>query len=315
MKEDDLIKVFDALNIKRWQRLTGNYSISCPLAPWTHPKGTDNNPSMSVSISDDDVSLVNCWSCKFTGTIADLVKRLNLYLDGKLEKLVDFVDAAERKDPVAQIEKFQASLFDDIPVNLSKSGKKSEKNKGIIPNTKQIVRDEHELDYFNVGIPSYANERGFDDAICKDFEFGWDKRRNRLTVPVRNMDGKLIGLMGRALSDSIHPKWWAYWNFPKGDYLFNENRIDRDKTLILTEGMFDVMRLFLYGLESPVGIFGSRVTRNQAEKIISLNMPVCLFFDGDASGKLGIEKAGKLLQNRVHLTVMEIGRASCRERV
>ena len=49
---------------------------SCPLAPWTHDRGTDSKPSFGFKIADNGQIVYNCLSCKAKGRLSNLVDEL-----------------------------------------------------------------------------------------------------------------------------------------------------------------------------------------------------------------------------------------------
>lgn len=130
--------------------------------------------------------------------------------------------------------------------------------------------------------------------------------RDRLTLPVRDLQGRVIGFTARALKEAQQPK---YLNTPetpvftKGAAMFGlhaaRGMIAKGKDLHVVEGCFDAERLRLHGIAAAAPL-GTAMTAQQLELAWRLSESPVLTFDGDAAGKraawLAAEKALPLLR-------------------
>ena len=92
----------------------------------------------------------------------------------------------------------------------------------------------------------------------------------------------LIGYVGRAIDDTVKPK---YWNQFDTGYVFNLNKQERDwKFVIVCEGPFDAMSV------DGVAVMHNQISEQQADMIESLGREVIVVADQDRSGS-------KLLQD------------------
>jgi len=180
-----------------------------------------------------------CWSaaCGWTGTLVQLSKMVNHFTVGKYDEAVALAESLERTDLQARLDAVLNPEPDD---------------------EEETMFDESMLKPFSGRVPRYAigkppAGRGLSIDTCKYWELGFDEFRNRLVVPVRNTEKDLVGLMGRAIFDEQSPKWFAYWNFRKGRYLYGEHVIDQtlDK-IIVVEGMPDVWTPWQHGYRNVV---------------------------------------------------------------
>lgn len=128
--------------------------------------------------------------------------------------------------------------------------------------------------------------------------------RNRIIIPIRDAQGRVIAFGGRSLGEE-KPK---YLNSPetilfdKGKTLFGLNvakdavkRFKDDKGyLILTEGYFDVIALHQIGFTNAVACLGTAVTDTQIKKLLKLSNTLYLNLDGD---KAGIESTRKIIKS------------------
>jgi len=119
----------------------------------------------------------------------------------------------------------------------------------------------------------------------------YDKFRERITFPIRDSRGRVIGFGGRLLGDG-KPK---YLNSPetpvfhKGRELYGlwEWRQSRDKNnlLFVVEGYMDVIALAQHGIDNVVATLGTATTAEHAEKLFKQVDEVVFCFDGDVAGR------------------------------
>jgi len=134
---------------------------------------------------------------------------------------------------------------------------------------------------------------------------------NRITIPIKNITGKVIAFGGRTLTDE-KPKYKNSPNsviFQKEKTLFAVDRAknytkDRNR-LIVVEGYFDVIRLHSVGLGEAVAPLGTSLTQHHARVISRLTQNVILLFDGDSTGRrAAIEAAKNLLKFPLNVFVV-----------
>ncbi len=115
---------------------------------------------------------------------------------------------------------------------------------------------------------------------------------NRLTIPIRNKSGRVVGFGGRVISDENGPK---YINSPesnlfkKSKLLYNLYRAKKSintlNYVIVVEGYFDVISLFEAGIENVVGILGTSLTSIQLKLLKDITENILFFFDSDEAGQ------------------------------
>ena len=125
----------------------------------------------------------------------------------------------------------------------------------------------------------------------------YDRFRDRLMFPIRNVKGDCIGFGGRVLGDE-KPK---YLNSPetpvfsKGRELYGlfEARMavrERGYALV-TEGYMDVVALAQLGFPNAVATLGTACTTEHVQKLFRFTDAVVFSFDGDAAGRRAARKA------------------------
>jgi DNA primase len=127
----------------------------------------------------------------------------------------------------------------------------------------------------------------------------YDRFRDRLMIPIRDAQSRVIGFGGRALGDE-KPK---YLNSPetelfdKGKTLYGldlaRSAIAKDDRAIVVEGYFDVIALHAVGIANAVAALGTALNAAQVRQLLRYteSKQVLLNFDADAAGVKAAERA------------------------
>ncbi len=118
----------------------------------------------------------------------------------------------------------------------------------------------------------------------------YDKFRNRIMFPIRNLSGRAIAFGGRILGDGV-PK---YLNSPdtvlykKSKNLYplsvTRDEIRRRDFAILVEGYFDCVVPFQFGVRNMVASLGTSLTEDQVKILGRYTRNVVVNFDPDSAG-------------------------------
>ncbi len=140
-------------------------------------------------------------------------------------------------------------------------------------------------------------------VICKDGQSGdlrFDRFRNRIMFPIRDMHGNVVGFGGRTLSDEecLYAK---YMNSPESVTfrkrgllygLFEARRaIEEAGSAILVEGYLDVVQLAQHGIVNTVATMGTAYTHEQLVSALAHTNNLMFCFDGDLAGKRAADAA------------------------
>jgi DNA primase len=133
----------------------------------------------------------------------------------------------------------------------------------------------------------------------------YDRFRNRITFPIRDQRGRVLGFGARALSPDAQPK---YLNSPEGELyrkshtLYGIDRargpIAKARRAILVEGYTDVLALHQAGVEEAVAIMGTALTPEQVSMLAGLTDSVVLALDADTAGADAMIRAQKVAGGR-----------------
>ncbi|NIC40732.1 DNA primase [Aquabacterium sp. A08] len=125
----------------------------------------------------------------------------------------------------------------------------------------------------------------------------YDRFRDRIMFPIRNVKGECIGFGGRVL-DQGEPK---YLNSPetpvfsKGHELYGlfeaRTAIRQAGHVLVTEGYMDVVALAQLGIGNAVATLGTACTPEHVRLLFRFSDAVVFGFDGDAAGRRAARKA------------------------
>jgi DNA primase len=134
--------------------------------------------------------------------------------------------------------------------------------------------------------------------IEKDNGNAYDRFRNRITFPIRDTRGRVIGFGGRTLGNDPA----KYLNSPetplfhKGRNLYGLYEARQASTaalphLLVVEGYMDVVMLAQHGISEVVATLGTATTREHLQLLFKSTSKVVFCFDGDRAGRAAAWRA------------------------
>ena len=282
------------------ERKGGAYWAKCPF----HGSGEERTASFKVY---EETGTYHCFGCKESGNAIHFLRKH----DG-----LDFLEAVETLATQVGME----IPKQEVPVDTSNATKinnraskvfyeqlKSDQGKKTIKYLKERGISGETAKFFQLGYSSnkkptlYENLKNEFKEIDLDESglFGknddgehYDRFRDRLMFPIRNIKGECIAFGGRLLSDKKDQA--KYLNSPetktyKKKYelygLYEIREINkRPESIFLVEGYMDVIGLFQHGIKNAVASSGTAFTREQLRKILSYTNTIYIVFDGDEAG-------------------------------
>jgi DNA primase len=150
----------------------------------------------------------------------------------------------------------------------------------------------------------------------------YDRFRDRLMIPICDLQGRVIGFGGRILTAET-PNSPKYLNSPetelfdKGKTLFALDRaretISKEDRAIVVEGYFDAIALHAAGITNVVASLGTALSLNQVRQLLRYteSKQIILNFDADKAGKIAAERAiGEIAtlayQGQVQLRILNL---------
>lgn len=152
------------------------------------------------------------------------------------------------------------------------------------------IYPESYLDQFDIPT-DYWETRGFTQRTVERFKFGFSPLGNFVTLPMRDMHGRLLGVTRRYMNIEDSPTGDRY-KYPAGfqrkenlyaSWLVAED--ERASTVAMTEGALDCAKVWQAG-HPAVAVYGSSVSSHQIRELLRCNVrEVVMFFDNDVAGR------------------------------
>ena len=281
------------------ERKGGAYWAKCPF----HGSGEERTPSLKVY---DDTGTYHCFACKESGNAIHFLRKY----DG-----LDFIEAVEvlATQVGMEVPKNEIQKNDSKAININNRAAqifyeqlKQDEGKKTITYLKNRGISGEVAKFFNLGYSRIKPP--LHESLSKEFEekdliesglFGknddggfYDRFRDRLMFPIRNIKGECIAFGARLLDEKKDQA--KYLNSPetktyKKKYelygLYEIRQIDkRPESIFLVEGYMDVIGLFQNGVKNAVASSGTAFTIEQLRKILSYTNSIYIVFDGDEAG-------------------------------
>ena len=272
----------------------------CPF----HKGGEENNASMKIY---EETGTYHCFTCKDTGNaISFLKKHDNLDFIEAVELLASYVGMEiPKQEKSAAVTK--STNINNKAAEIFYTQLKEENSKNTISYLKDRGISGETAKFFNLG---YSNARtpSLHEKLSKEFNinelnesglFGtnengelYDRFRDRLMFPIRNIKGECIAFGGRLLKDKDNQA--KYLNSPEtktykkkyelyGLYEVRQTN-KRPESIFVVEGYMDVIGLFQHGVKNAVASSGTAFTQEQLRKILNYTNTIYIVFDGDEAG-------------------------------
>ena len=311
------------------ERRGGAYMAKCPF----HKGGEEKNASMKIY---EETGTFHCFTCKESGNaISFLRKHDNLDFIEAVELLASYVGMEIPKQE-QKIETTKSKNINNLAAEIYYSQLKENIGKRAISYLKERGISGETAKFFNLGY-SNAKDPNLFSKLSKEFSvneltesglFGknengdsYDRFRDRLMFPIRNIKGDCIAFGGRLLSDKENQA--KYLNSPEtklykkkyelyGLYEVRQNN-KRPESIFVVEGYIDVISLHQHGIKNAVASSGTAFTQEQLRKILNYTNTIYIVFDGDEAGLKAswrtVENAMPILREdtRVNFIFLEDG--------
>lgn len=293
----------------KWVRST------CPMGH-LHAGGKDRQPSFAICIDPGDESNCRCQACGIYGGLLQLVWRISA--DGRRPR-PDLFDYLVEHNQI-NVEKFNLDepepAEDDIEGQIRAARKyipvPKRESKFVHPDDEpQAEVPEDVLRQMISDMPDYVREyltrrsdplmgvdgRGLEPLTVTEWELGWHRVQRRICIPIRDEDGKLVAVSGRAFDDNARPKY-LHSRFKRDRVLFGEHRHDASiRSGFLFEGFFQTIYSWQYGYANVLARMGTHLSRQQATKLVLWFDHLTIVPDGDKAGREAAERDRRTLSD------------------
>ncbi|MDY7115487.1 DNA primase [Halomonas sp. SSL-5] len=313
---DDLLARVDVVEVVgervKLKKTGRNFSGLCPFHQ-------EKSPSFTVSA---DKQFYHCFGCgahgnalrflmeydklRFPEAVEQLAGRLGIEVprEGADDPRAQARER-KRKEGVNLLE-LSASFFRErLRMSEGQAAREYLERRGLAPEV---------IETFGVGyapnawesLKRHLGERGIGEPVQVEYgllvhreESGrtYDRFRDRVMFPIRDIKGRTIGFGGRVLGDA-KPK---YLNSPetpvfhKGRELYGlyearqaDHRLER---VVIVEGYMDVVALAQFGIRNAVATLGTSTSEEHLGRLFRLVNEVVFCFDGDRAGRQAATRA------------------------
>lgn len=270
-----------------------NIMAVCPFH--LKPDGSEERtPSFTMSLSR---GVYFCHSCHEKGNLFTFLRDIGLPRSQIENRYRGLLDEAARTQPDPP-DPLRTKIWDVDPVN-----------EGVLG-----LLDMCPIDLLKAG---------FTEETLYHFEVGYDRWHYRITFPLRDIKGSLVGIMGRAVTTQQEPRFKVYtkeyrlWHLPerkepdKRCLLWNAHRVypaayfknPSETSIVVVEGFKAAMWLWQAGIKNVVALMGSYMSWEHGWIIERIGAPVTLFLDNDFAGRSGTTYAADCLSKSLNVRV------------
>lgn len=263
-----------------------NIQTNCPF----HKGGQERKPSFGVN---GEIDRCHCFSCGWSGTIEEMISELYGYQDeGKFGKrwLIKRFNTVEIETRPNIMEGFNGRNIKNDILGVRCSSNICDR----ISNNSDTFISEEELDKYRY-IHHYMYERGLTDEIIERFDIGYDKERDCITFPIKDIEGRCVFVATRSTKRK-------FFGLPKGYdkpiYQAYHFRRGKYRTAYITESFLNCLTCWKYD-KPAMAMIG---TGNQKQYEILNKLPVreyILAFDPDDAGRKAVERFRKNVKGKI----------------
>lgn len=242
----------------------------------------ESNGSMQFNV---DKGLYVCFSCGAKGNIVSLQKHLGLR--SIMETEVEVADILAKLDSLN--DQAGKPKIDKLPVL-----DESYLDRWRFPTDYWGLCPDEDLPDGCIGMTGCKLHRGFTPRTIDAFDLGYDPMLNYATIPIRNVNGELLGVVKRYLDPDVEQRYRYPKGYKRSLHMFGSWLVEHaaDVTEVtITEGSLDAAKLWQAGVPA-VAQYGSSITRPQIRLLMRLGIQtVNLFYDNDKAGGRATEYA------------------------
>jgi DNA primase len=285
----DLLETIGVENVRHIGR--GEVAFSCPFTDG-HAFG-DSNPSNHMN---EEKLVYRCKGCGRAGTVIDLIAAVQHVTAIQAMRLLRERYGDTYRPPEG------GTLAKEMELRAAKKTAKAKPHR--YPTEEETIGPQG-IFHFDWDSDTYAGEymlekRGFTKETLEFWQIGYDHWTNRITIPVRDEHGKLIGFKGRALdpnapakytllgdTEERKPRFGVGYGFDMHDprhVVFGLDRVVDREQLVVCEGELNVMACHQAGVMTAVAIGTTYITEEQQRLLRWYADSIVLFYDSDEAG-------------------------------
>lgn len=275
---------------------------TCPVAHIRHAGGRDEHPSFGVRIEPEGESRCRCLACGYSGPLYPLAWKLGRPELFDLAQVNNVGDWGEEV-PVGlrgKVEQMAGSYWAETrqPRDLAELLPTTPKNEPL-PETLLA-----EFQPIPERVQSYLRNRGLYDSTIQAWELGYHPGANRLSIPIRDVEGNLVALSGRAMGDQ-QPKY-LHSKFKRDLVLYGKHMSEDSDTAYLCEGFFQAISIWQLGRRGVLARMGTHLSKHQEKIILDGFKELVIVPDGDKAGYESAELISERMRDRISVRVVDM---------
>ena len=274
------------------------------------PFHADNNASMSVSTRLD---MFQCFACKKAGNIFNFIADMENITYGQAIQLLASEDGYQVNPERVENKNTKYYEIMSLSIKYYQNNLNSILGENAIKYLEDRKINREAIKKFEIGLsiskqpltPFLLNQYDLNTLIDLGLTNTEQKDifNDRIMIPIHDLYGNPIGFGGRIYQTKDSSKYIntkATKIFDKGNILYNYHRahskLNKEDSIIIMEGYFDVIRASTIGVNNCVAPMGTSLTKNHIQILKKITNHIILCFDGDKAGELATIHAIPLLE-------------------
>ena len=274
------------------------------------PFHADNNASMSVSTKLD---MFQCFACKKAGNIFNFIADMENITYGQAIQLLASEDGYQVNPERVENKNTKYYEIMSLSIKYYQNNLNSILGENAIKYLEDRKINREAIKKFEIGLsiskqpltPFLLNQYDLNTLIDLGLTNTEQKDifNDRIMIPIHDLYGNPIGFGGRIYQTKDSSKYIntkATKIFDKGNILYNYHRahskLNKEDSIIIMEGYFDVIRASTIGVNNCVAPMGTSLTKNHIQILKKITNHIILCFDGDKAGELATIHAIPLLE-------------------
>ena len=274
------------------------------------PFHADNNASMSVSTRLD---MFQCFACKKAGNIFNFIADMENITYGQAIQLLASEDGYQVNTERVENKNTKYYEIMSLSIKYYQNNLNSILGENAIKYLEDRKINREAIKKFEIGLsiskqpltPFLLNQYDLNTLIDLGLTNTEQKDifNDRIMIPIHDLYGNPIGFGGRIYQTKDSSKYIntkATKIFDKGNILYNYHRahskLNKEDSIIIMEGYFDVIRASTIGVNNCVAPMGTSLTKNHIQILKKITNHIILCFDGDKAGELATIHAIPLLE-------------------
>jgi len=270
-----------------------NLIFSCP---WHH----DTHPSARMNFK------TTAWLCSAGCGKGNAIHFLAMLRQMTFDEARDHIYARYGIGPGAPIDNLEAEVRRNLDPHLEQE-------------QERVLPDESWVEYLSIDwedrehpAAAYMLGRGFLPETLQRWQLGYDELSRRVSIPVRDVNGKLVGFKGRAIDPEQHQRYlilgdplgaprprYGFHTHRKSEYVFALDRCIRSSSwtgvCAVVEGELNAIAMIERHRCFAVAVAGSEFSDRQRELIASHCRRAIVYLDDDLAGSRGTVKVAQAL--------------------